>query len=121
VAVAVVTSSATIRRRLPLLWEAWLRDCGFTVLVITDGASAPLIPTLASKGIPRDLLVLTDCPAGKEGLVCKTRAALEGAWARLPTPRWALRVMDDTLVMPEQLMEILSEGEAHNDQPLCVC
>jgi hypothetical protein len=102
VVVAVVTSSSTIEKRLPLLQQAWLGSAPFRAFVITDADNATALT------LPEGLDIRTVACSGElNGLVCKTRVAFETFHREFRDKRWFLRLMDDTLVVTPNLLRLL--------------
>jgi hypothetical protein len=105
VVVSIVTSSATIGQRLPALLDAWVRGAPFPVVVITDddveGGRGAWESELDVRRLP--------CSPKINGLICKTRSAFEIMHReyRAQGRRWFLRLMDDTLVIPPNLLHAL--------------
>jgi hypothetical protein len=55
------------------------------------------------------------CDSSTKGIPCKTVCLFRGLWEAYPDAKWFVRVMDDTLVVPENLMRYLSTLDA--DKP----
>jgi len=102
IAVAVVTSTAAISHRLPILQQSWINDALFPVMVITDQAYDHPIPLTTL--YPTLDIRLTRCSPDINGLICKTRQAFDLLAKSYPGKKWYLRLMDDTLVIGPNLL-----------------
>ena len=115
VAIAIITSSPVQNERLPQIakaWAAWdfARIVGsqspqISVVGISD------IESVCSHGSEANNCVPTKkcpCAASKEGILCKTMCAFETLQELAPLARWYLRLMDDTLVLPTNLLIVLN-------------
>ena len=108
-AVVVITSSSTIDKRLPLLYDAWIKNAPFPVIILTDERNV-------TNAWDQRLNIRTSTCSGKiNGLICKTKMAFEILDNEFKGRKWYLRLMDDTLVVLGNLLNVLNGVDP--DQP----
>lgn len=88
-----------IDERIPAIEQAWLTASPIDAIIVSDDKGAKKTnPTYKSP------VELVDCPAGEEGIACKTGKAMALLAKRYPAKKWYVRVSDTALVVPDNLL-----------------